>query len=77
MAKKINDFESFDDYFDEQMKDPAVKKEYDEQQPEFDIIHALVEARTESNMTQKELSKKSGINQADIIDTPTTEVVGF
>lgn len=35
-------------------------------QPEFDVIRAIVEARTSQNLTQKELSKRTGINQADI-----------
>ena len=33
---------------------------------EMDVIRAIVEARTSQNMTQKELSKRTGINQADI-----------
>lgn len=53
-------------FFDEQMKDEEFKKEYENLQPEFDIIRALVEARTSQNMTQKELAEKTGINQADI-----------
>lgn len=53
-------------FFDEQMKNEEFKKEYENLQPEFDIIRALVEARTSQNMTQKELAEKTGINQADI-----------
>ena len=56
----------FDDFFNEQMKDPAFKEEYEKLQPEFDIIRAMVDARTSQNMTQKELSERTGINQADI-----------
>ena len=33
---------------------------------EFDVIRAIVDARTSQNLTQKELAEKTGINQADI-----------
>lgn len=56
----------FDDFFDEKMQDPEIKKEYEELTPEFDIIRAMVEARMSCNLTQKELAEKTGINQADI-----------
>ena len=56
----------FDDFFNEQMKDTAFKEEYEKLQPEFDIIRAMVDARTSQDMTQKELSERTGINQADI-----------
>lgn len=56
----------FDDFFDEQMKDPEFKKEYNNLQPEFDVIRAIIDARTTQNLTQKQLSEKTGINQADI-----------
>ena len=36
---------SFDDYFQEKMKDPVIKQEYDALEPEYAIISALVEAR--------------------------------
>ena len=32
----------------------------------MDVIRAIVEARISQNLTQKELSERSGINQADI-----------
>lgn len=56
----------FDDFFNEQMKDTAFKEEYEKLQPEFNIIRAMVDARTSQDMTQKELSERTGINQADI-----------
>lgn len=56
----------FDDFFNEQMKDTAFKEEYEKLQPEFDIIRAMIDARTSQDMTQKELSERTGINQADI-----------
>ncbi len=35
-------------------------------QPEYDIIQAMIDARIGLNITQKELSARTGITQADI-----------
>ena len=51
---------------DEMLQDKEFQKEYEAQQPEFDIIRAIVEARTSQNLTQKELAERTGIDQADI-----------
>jgi predicted transcriptional regulator len=51
---------------DEQLKDPQFKKEYDALEPEFQVIRALLDGRKEKNITQKQLSELTGINQADI-----------
>lgn len=48
------------------MKDPEFAKAYEEMQPEFKIIRALIDARTLSNLTQKELSERTGIAQTEI-----------
>ena len=50
----------FNDYLREQMQNPELKKEYDNLQPEFDIIRAIVDARTSQNLTQKQLAEKNG-----------------
>ncbi len=57
---------NYNEFKNKMLSDPEVKEEYDELEPEFDIIRALVEARKEQNLTQKELSKRTGITQADI-----------
>ena len=57
---------TFDDMLVDQLKDEEFKKEYEAIQPEMDIIKALIEARTSQHLTQKELSRRTGINQADI-----------
>ncbi len=51
---------------DELMQDEEFKKEYEALQPEMDITRALMDARINANMTQEELSRRSGISQADI-----------
>ena len=57
---------TFEDMLNEQLKDINFRKEYEDIQPEMDVIRAIVDARTAQNLTQKELSKRTGINQADI-----------
>lgn len=56
----------YDDFLAEQLQDEEFKKEYDNLQPEFDVIRAIVNARVSQNLTQKQLAERSGINQADI-----------
>ena len=56
----------FDTFLEEQMKDSDFKNEFENLQPELDVIRAIVDARTSQNLTQKQLSERTGINQADI-----------
>ena len=57
---------TFDAYLTEQLKDPEFRAEYEALEPEFAIIRALIEARKNSGITQKELSERTGIAQGDI-----------
>lgn len=57
---------NFDDYLDKVLKDPKNKEEYDALEIEFQIIQALIDARNNQHITQKELSRRTGITQADI-----------
>lgn len=57
---------SYNELKQELLKNPEVKAEYDALAPEFDIIQALIDARKQQNITQKELSERTGITQADI-----------
>lgn len=57
---------NFRETLNEQLKDPAFKKEYDDLETEFQIIRAIIDARTEMGITQKQLSDLTGIAQADI-----------
>ena len=50
----------------ERLNDPQFRKAWDELEPEFQIIRAMIEAREEANMTQKDLAEKTGIAQGDI-----------
>lgn len=57
---------SFRESLNNMLQDPEFKEEYEKIQPELDIIRAIVDARVSQNLTQKELSERTGINQADI-----------
>ena len=57
---------SYRDYKEKALQNPEVKEEYDALEPEYDIIQAMISARVDQNITQKELSARTGITQADI-----------
>ena len=54
------------EYKNNRMKDPGFAQAYEEMQPEMNVIRAIIEARTSQHLTQKELSIKTGIDQAEI-----------
>ena len=56
----------FRDFLNEQLQDAEFKAEYDALEPEFTIIQAMIDARKNSGLTQKQLSERTGIAQADI-----------
>ena len=56
----------FEDFLNEQLKDPKVKKEYDALEAKYALIESIILARKEKNLTQKELSQLTGITQADL-----------
>ena len=57
---------SYDDFRNKLLENPVVKAEYEAMQPEYDIIQALIDARKQQGLTQKDLSHITGITQADI-----------
>lgn len=56
----------FRDYLNKQLEDPEFRAEYEAIAPEYDAIRAVIAARLESEMTQAELAKKTGIRQSNI-----------
>ena len=56
----------FRNYFNRQLQRPSFKAEWDTLQPELTIAQAMIDARKESGLTQKQLSERTGIAQADI-----------
>lgn len=56
----------FQEFLEEQLQDDEFRKEWEDIQPEMDVIRAMVDARISQNLTQKELTERTGIHQADI-----------
>ena len=57
---------NFEEFKKQMLSNPEIREEYDALEAEFDIIQALIDARKKQNITQKELSERTGITQADI-----------
>ena len=57
---------NFTEYKKQALKNPNLKAEYDALGPEYELIQAIIDARINNNLTQKQLSEKTGITQADI-----------
>ena len=56
----------FREFLNEQLQDPEFHKEWAVLEPEFAIIQALIDARKNVGLTQKQLSERTGIAQSDI-----------
>jgi DNA-binding XRE family transcriptional regulator len=50
----------------ELLKNPEVKRAYDELEPSYKLARSLIKARLAHKLTQAELAKKSGVNQVII-----------
>lgn len=48
------------------MKDPAYRKAHEALAPEFELAHAVIEARTHAGLTQEELAEKMDTSQSAI-----------
>ena len=49
-----------------ELQNPEFAAEYERQQPEYECMRAIVAARMEQGITQKELAERSGIRQSNI-----------
>ena len=58
--------DDFQEYLDKQLKNKEFRREYEALEPEYIIMKSMIEARRAEGLTQKELSERSGITQADI-----------
>ena len=57
---------TFQEYKKNRMRDQAFAEEYKKIEPEMKAICALIDARLSQNLSQKELSERTGIAQAEI-----------
>lgn len=48
------------------LKDPLIKKAYDDLEPEFELAAAIIQKRIDKKMTQAALAKKMGTKQSAI-----------
>ncbi len=53
-------------YLEKQIENPKFKKEYDSLELQFSVVQAIIDARRQNGITQKELSERTGIAQGDI-----------
>ena len=54
------------EYKNKRMQDSSFVTEYADIQPEMNVIRAMIDARISQNLTQKELSERTGIAQTEI-----------
>ena len=57
---------TYKEFLDEKLKDPEFKKEWDELEPEFQLIKAMLQGREEQNLSQRQLADRTGVTQSDI-----------
>jgi len=63
MKRKHIDFETSKQTW---LKDPKFKEAYDQLQPEYELIRAIMDARIKQGMSQEDLATKIGTKQAVI-----------
>ncbi|MDR3304895.1 MAG: helix-turn-helix transcriptional regulator [Clostridiales Family XIII bacterium] len=59
----MNDFKK---HLQKQLENPEFAAEWERQSPEREYVKAIITARMERNMTQRELSERTGIRQSNI-----------
>ena len=59
-------FLDFDEFLEVSLKNPKIKAEYDNLEPEFAVIEAVLKARVQKGITQEQLAKKIGTKQSAI-----------
>ena len=57
---------SFTEYKNKAMKNPEFAKAYNELEPQYEIIRELIRFRIEKNVSQQELSLRTGISKSNI-----------
>lgn len=64
--KKVPKYITWKEFRKELMADPGVKKAYEDLQPEFAIVQAIIDARVKKKISQEELARRMGTGQAVI-----------
>lgn len=58
--------DDLDRLISKQMKNPKFREEMQKTELEYQIARAMLKARIEKNMTQTQVAKAAGIDQADV-----------
>ena len=56
----------FRKYLEKQLQNEEFRAEHEATRAEFEVVRALIAARIESNLSQKELAELSGVRQSNI-----------
>ncbi len=65
-TKKIQKAVDFQEYLKSQLKNPEVKKHYDEYGKRLEIAYQILRLRKQKKMSQVELAKRIGTKQSNI-----------
>jgi len=63
MNKKAIDFQ---EYLKDQLKNPEIKKHYDEYEKQLEIAYKILQLRKKKKLSQAELAKRIGTKQSNI-----------
>lgn len=61
--KKLIDYQA---YRDEQLKNPRIRKHYDEYGKQLEIAYQVLQLRKKAGMSQSELARKLGTTQSNV-----------
>lgn len=64
--KKRAKYLTYNQFQTKLLSNPGVKEAYEDLQPEFAIVQALIDARVNKKISQEELAKRMGTGQAVI-----------
>lgn len=57
---------NFREHLEESLKEPAFRREWDEQEAEREVMENIVEARIAAGLSQKELAERCGMKAANL-----------
>lgn len=57
---------NYREHLEESLKEPAFRREWDEQEAEREVMENIVEARIAAGLSQKELAERCGMKAANL-----------